>query len=166
MKYKFAVCLFLIAFLLQATLLNVIAIFGATPNLLLCLVVIFSFLYDEGYYGMILGVTFGLLYDICFSEYIGIAALCCFIIALSIMLVNVVMNKEMVLSVVLITIASTFLYNVIYWAIMEMLGSNYGFFYMLRCQPLYMAYNTVVTVILYYVLIKRVVRHHKDRYYR
>jgi len=166
MKYTYAVILFLTALLLQTTLLNLIGLFGVTPNLILCLVIIFSFLFDEGYYGVALGVPFGLLYDICFSEYVGLAAIGFFVIAFSIMIVNFVMNKETVLSVILITIGATFLYQSIYWVIMAMLGSHYSYGYMLQYMPLNILYNTVITSILYYALINKVTKHHKDRYYK
>ena len=47
MKYWKAAILFTIAFLIQASLLNLVSIGGVTPNLLLCLVVVFSFLYED-----------------------------------------------------------------------------------------------------------------------
>ena len=166
MKYKYAFLLFLVAFLLQTTLLNIIGVFGVTPNLLLCLVIIFSFLYDEEYHGLVFGVLFGLLYDICGAQYIGISAIGFMVIALAIMLINIVLNKELVVSIILITIAGTWLYQSLYWVIMAMLGSQYSYLYMLRRLPLHILYNTVITTILYYALIKKVIKHHKDRYYK
>ena len=166
MKYRYATCLFLAAFILQTTLMNAVSVFGVTPNLLLCLVVIFSFLYDENNYGIVLGVIFGLFYDICFSEYTGIAALAFLAISLSIMLVNIIMNKEAVFSVVIVTAAATVMYTLIYWCIMAMLGSNYRFLYAIKLLPLCILYNSVIVIILYYLMIKKVVKHHNDRYYR
>ena len=165
MKHKYAFILFLLAFLLQTTLLNVIGVFGVTPNLLLCLVIVFSFLYDEGYQGLVLGIVFGLLYDISAAPYVGVAAIGFFIIALLIMLVTIVINKETVFSIMLVTIGSTCLYQLLYWGIMTMLGSNYGFLYMLRWLPIHIIYNTIVTTVIYFALAKKVIRHHKDRYY-
>ncbi|MCL2436567.1 MAG: rod shape-determining protein MreD [Clostridiales bacterium] len=166
MKYRYAACLFFVAFIIQTTLMNIVSVFGTTPNLLLCLVVIFSFLYDENNYGLVLGVSFGLLYDICFSQYVGIAALAFFVISLAIMLVNVIMNKEVVFSVIVVTASSTVVYTLIYWGIMFMLGSNYSFFHMMRFLPLSVLYNTVIVIVLYYLMINKVIRHHKDRYYK
>jgi len=166
MKYRYAICLFTAAFIIQTTLMNVVGIFGVTPNLLLCLVVIFSFLYVDNNYGLVLGVIFGLFYDVCFSEYTGIAALAFFIISLSIMLVNVATNREAVLSVLLVSAGATVLYTLIYWSIMSMLGSSYSFLYMIKKLPLYVLYNTAIVLILYYSMIKKVIRHHDDRYFR
>ena len=166
MKYKYAAIMFFVAFIIQTTLMNAFSVFEVTPNLLLCLVVIFSFLYDENNYGVVLGVVFGLLYDICFSQYIGPAALAFLVISLSIMLVNVVMNKEAVFSVIIIAAAATVIYTLIYWGIMAMLGSNYSFLYMINFLPMYILYNTVIVTLLYYLMIKKVIRYHQDRYYK
>lgn len=50
MRYWKAGIFFLIAFFTQNSLLNMVNIGGYTPNLLLCLVVIFSFLYEKDMY--------------------------------------------------------------------------------------------------------------------
>ena len=166
MKYRYAICLFLTAFIIQTTLMNALSVFGATPNLLLCLVVIFSFLYDDKNYGIVLGIVFGLLYDICFAQYAGISALAFLVISIAIMLVSVVMSKEAVFSIIIIAASATCAYTLIYWGIMYMLGSNYSFLYMLGFLPLYVLYNTVIVIILYYLMIKKVIRHHKDRFFK
>lgn len=166
MKYRYAICMFMAAFVIQTTLMNIVGVFGVTPNLLLCLVVIFSFLFDENNYGLVLGVVFGLLYDICFSEYTGIAALAFFVISLSIMLVNIIMNKEAVISVIIVSSAATVLYTLMYWSLMAMLGSSYSFTYMIKNLPFYILYNTAVVIILYYSMIKKVIRYHYDRYFK
>ena len=71
MKYWKAGIFFLIAFFIQTSLLNLISVGSYTPNLLLCLVVIFSFLYEKDMYGLVYGAVFGLIYDACYSYVIG-----------------------------------------------------------------------------------------------
>jgi len=166
MKYRYAICMFSAAFFLQTTLINIVGIFNVTPNLLLCLVAIFSFLYDDNNSGLVLGVVFGLLYDICFSEYVGIAALAFFIVSLSVMLVNIVMNREAVISVIIISTGATVVYNLTYWCIMAMLGSAYSFVYIIKFLPMYILYNLAVMIMLYYLMINNVIKHHYDRYYK
>lgn len=166
MKYRYAACLFLVALVLQTTLMNIVVVYGATPNLLLCLVVVFSFLYDESNYGIVLGVAFGLAYDVCFSGYVGIAALSFLIISLAIMLVKIVMSKESGFSVIIVSVAATVLYVLLTWCIMAMLGSNYSFLYVMKKLPFYILYNAAIVTGLYYSMIGKVVRHHNDRYYK
>ena len=71
----------MIAFLIQPSLLNMINIGGYTPNLLLCLVVIFSFIYEEEMYGVVFGSLFGVLYDVCYSDVIGPAPIAFLVVA-------------------------------------------------------------------------------------
>ena len=166
MKYKYAACLFLIAFIIQTTLMNMISIAGVTPNLLLCLVVIFSFLYDDKNHGIVFGVIFGLLYDIVFTQHVGIAALLFLLISLSISFASVRINKEVVFSVILVIVLSTVAYVFMYWGIMALMGSNFSFMFMLRFLPIHILYNTIVVLIMYFLMIRKAIRHYQDRYYK
>ena len=63
MRWYKAVIIFIIVFIVQATLLWRMPVYGYAPNLLLCFLCVFSFLYDERY-GLILGTSTGVLLDI------------------------------------------------------------------------------------------------------
>ena len=165
MRYRYAVCVFLAAYIFQTTLMNAVSVFGVTPNLLLCLVVVYSFLYHESAGGPVFGVVFGLLYDIAFMPHVGVAAMAFLIVSVSIMIISSVMNKEMIASVIIITPIATTVYVLIYWAIMLLLGSNHGFLFVMGFLPYYIAYNTVVVVVLYLFMVRKVIRHRRDRYY-
>jgi rod shape-determining protein MreD len=143
-----------------------ISIAGVTPNLLLCLVVIFSFLYDDKNYGIVLGVIFGLLYDIAFTGHVGVSALLFLIISLSILFASVIINKEVVFSVIIVAVLSTTAYVFMYWGIMALMGSNFSFLFMLRFLPIHILYNVIVVLILYFLMIRKVIRYYQDRYYR
>lgn len=166
MKYRYGVIAFAAAFLLQATLMNNIRIFGATPNLLLCLTIVISFLYDSGFTGIVLGVIFGFLYDLCFAQYSGVSSLAIFFVGFAVMLASDLMNKERAVALVIVTGAGTFLYDLIYWCIRAAMGTSYTFMHMLALQPLYICCNIPVALIFYFIAIKKVVRHRQDRYYR
>jgi len=165
MKYSKAIIIFLLAFLCQGSLLNLFSILGATPNLILCLVVIFSFLYEGKNYGMVLGVVFGLLTDICYMQYVGVSALGYFLVAFSIVLLRELVNKENIASILLTTALVTLIFNIFVWLAYAILDSNIRFGYMIKYQPIYIAYNLVVVLILYQVVIRRVIKHRRDRYY-
>ena len=60
---------FLICFIFQSTLLRNFSVFGVAPNLILVLLIVFSF-YFENYIGLILGVAFGMMQDRNISTYI------------------------------------------------------------------------------------------------
>lgn len=88
MKYWKAGIAFLVAFLIQTSLLNGISIGGYTPNLLLCLVIVFSFLYEEDMYGVVYGAVFGVLYDVCYNYIIGPTPIALVLVAIFILLVR------------------------------------------------------------------------------
>ena len=66
--------LYLVSFLLQCTVLNALAVFGTTPNILLVLTIIYSFFF-KGYDGIVFSVLFGLVQDMFFGQVIGISPL-------------------------------------------------------------------------------------------
>ena len=115
MKYWKAGAAFLIAFLIQPSLLNVITINGYTPNLLLCLVVVLSFLYEEDMYGVVFGALFGVLYDICYSSAIGPTPIALVIVAIFILVIREYTNIENVINLWLVSIISIVLYYVLNW---------------------------------------------------
>ncbi len=166
MKYRYAIIVFFLAFVVQGTFLNTIGINHITPNLILCLALSLSFLYEDEYCGVILGIVFGLLTDICYSRYVGIASLGYLLLCMGTILIKEILNKENIASILIVTAAGTFLYNIYYWAVMHLLGSSYGILFVLKQQPIAIAYNLAVVFIIYRVLIKKVVKYHYDRYYK
>lgn len=164
MKIRYAVLLFLLAFLFQGTILNLFAIKGATPNLILCLVSTYSFLYEDNK-GIALGVVFGLLSDLCMGQYLGVAAMGYLLVGLGVSFLRIMINKENIASIIIVTICSTLGYNLIYYLIsVFFFGSIYSFIYWMKIQPLFIIENIVVVLILYIQLMKRIVKYRSDRY--
>ncbi len=163
MKYGHSFLLFLAAFLLQSTVLNHLSFFGVTPNLVLCLVIVLTFLY-EGYAGIAGGILFGLLQDLCFSEIIGIASFSYFIIGLSILYVKNLLYQDNVLSILFITISSTLSYCFIYWAVFFLFNGHYHFLYMIKILPISIIYNNIFTISYYIIIGKQLEKNPKDRY--
>ena len=71
MKYWQGFILFLAAFILQPFFHNLIPAFGGNVNLILCLTVIMTFLYDETVIGIFFGLVFGLAGDLFYGMYAG-----------------------------------------------------------------------------------------------
>ncbi|QHI73323.1 rod shape-determining protein MreD [Aminipila terrae] len=163
MKMRFAVIIFFVAFLLQGTVLNLFAINGATPNLILCLVVVFSFLYED-FNGLILGVVFGLLTDSCMAQYVGVAAFSYLIVCLIVINMRETINKENIASIIIVSVGSTLIYNFIYYLINAGFGSIYSLTYWLKLQPIYILYNSAIVFLLYLIFIKKVIKYRNDRY--
>lgn len=166
MKYLKAGLAFLVAFLIQPSFLNVISIGGYTPNLLLCLVIIFSFLYEDELYGVILGAIFGLLYDICYSNVIGPAPIGFVLVAFCIIFAREYANIENIVNMWVVSVLSFVGYYVINWGLHHIAGNPTGLLVVFSYIPWVTLYSLVVITIMYKILIKRVIRYHKDRYFR
>ncbi|MBQ9961321.1 MAG: rod shape-determining protein MreD [Firmicutes bacterium] len=166
MKYWKAGLAFLVAFLIQPSFLNVISIGGYTPNLILCLVVIFSFLYEEELYGVVFGAIFGLLYDICYSNVIGPTPIALVIVAFCIIFAREFANIENIVNMWVASALSFVGYYVINWVLIHIAGNPIGLSVVFGHIPWVTLYSMIVITIMYKFLIKRVVRYHKDRYFR
>ncbi len=163
MKYRYGFAVFLIAFIIQTTLLQHIAIWGIAPNLLLMLVVAFSFLFDEKH-GLIYGLVFGLLQDLFFSQVIGISALCYFLIALSVGAIKRYLYRDNVLSVVFIAIGGTLGYNILYWSLSKLFEGVHGFLYMMARQPFSIVLNMLLLFAIYWIIVRKVIKYRGFKY--
>ena len=104
--------MFLIAFLIQTSLLNLVMIHGYTPHLILCLVIVLSFLYENRMYGVVFGAAFGVLYDICFSNFTGPTGISLVVVAIVILILREYANIENILNM---WIASTISISPLYF---------------------------------------------------
>jgi rod shape-determining protein MreD len=163
LKYRYSFLLFLAMFLLQSTIMNHFAVLHMAPNLILCLVVIFSFLY-EGYHAIIFGILFGLIIDVCFGEIIGVASLSFFAVALTCLEMKRYLYKDSRISVMIVTTVGSAVYSLFFWGIYRMLGSAFEFIYILKMEGVVLAYNIVVTLIIYQLVSRSVIKHRGDRY--
>ncbi|MBR5517154.1 MAG: rod shape-determining protein MreD [Firmicutes bacterium] len=165
MRYLKAGAAFLVAFLLQGSLLNMFSIAGHTPNLLLALVMMMSFLYEKQMIGILYGALFGLLYDVCYCDVIGPTAIAFVITAACIMSMRYYANVENIISMSVVSIIAFLIYYGVHWGLMSIAGSPVGLGHILLGSIVTMIYTLIVNIVIYKVLIKNVVKHHKDRYF-
>lgn len=163
MKYRYSFLIFFIAFILQTTVMNHFRIFQMSPNLILCLVVIFAFLYD-GYHGLIFGLLFGFIVDICFAEIIGIAPICNFAVALICIGMKRYLYKDSIISVWIVSSIGTAIYALIYWSINRMLGNGADALYVMEKEAVLLIYNAIITLAIYLIVSRSVIKHRGDRY--
>lgn len=166
MKYWKAGLAFLVAFLVQTSLLNAFSIGGYTPNLLLCLVIVLSFLYEDEMYGIVFGAIFGLLYDICFGTFVGPTAIALVVTAFCIILTREFANIENVVNLWIVSVISFTGYYVLNWILLRIAGNPIGLPVVFSTLPWVTLYSLVVITVMYKILIKKVVRYHRDRYFR
>lgn len=152
-------------FLLQSTMVLHFSIAGVTPNLLLCLTVLFSFLYP-GNQGALMGVVFGLLQDIAFSILIGPSAMLYFLIALLMAEVRHYLYRDSILNLFFAASIGTGLYYPAFWLILMVFKGNYSFLYMLKDIPVLLILHFAFAAAFYLTVGKRAVRHPEDRYFK
>ena len=155
MRYWKAGVIFLIAFLIQPSFLNLINIAGYTPNLLLCLTVIFTFLYDGEYYGPLFGTVF-----------IGPTAIALLIVSALVLLLRSFANVENIISMWVVSVLAFLSYYLINWGLFKIAGSPAGLLYVLSYSIWVICYSMVVITVMYLFMIKKTERYHKDRYFK
>ncbi len=166
MKYWQGFILYLAAFFLQPFLLNLIPGPGGNINLLLCLTVVLTFVYDEQLPGILFGFIFGLLRDLVFGIYIGPGALALMVCGITVLIIREFINVENIFNQLFMMLLSTWLYASVYWGIYYVLESPYSYLYAMKTLPWQLLFNCVFAAVLYLVLIKRVIKHRRDRYFR
>ena len=157
---------FLIAFFIQCSFLNVISIAGYTPNLLLCLVIVFSFLYEEQIYGLLYGVLFGIFYDICFADVVGPTPIALVLVALVIFVLREYANIENIVNMWVTSLLSILFYYALNWGLQHLAGNPIGLLYVLKTLPWITPYSLSLMTVLYLILLRKMTRHRKDRYFR
>ena len=157
---------FLIAFFIQCSFLNVISIAGYTPNLLLCLVIVFSFLYEEQIYGLLYGAMFGVFYDICFADVVGPTPIALVLVALVIFVLREYANIENIVNMWVTSLLSIFFYYALNWGLQHLVGNPIGLLYVLKTLPWITLYALSLMTVLYLILLRKMTRHRKDRYFR
>lgn len=123
MSYKKAGLMYAIALVLQFSLLNIIAINGVTPNLILCLMIFITYKYNDGFQPALLAIPFALLSDLMGGQYIGVGALSLFILGITVNYVGRGLNRETIWTLLTVSALGTVFYNLLYWLIMSILGN-------------------------------------------
>ena len=166
MRYLRIGAVFLIAFLIQPSLLNIINIHGYTPNLILCMTILYTFLYEEDIYGVIFGALFGVLYDMMYSNVIGPMPISLVLVAIGIVVIRELTNIENIINMWAVSVVSVIAYYFINWGLHHLAGNPVGFAVVFQQVPYIVLYSLVIITVMYKILIKRVIRHHRDRYVR
>ncbi|MDR2156832.1 MAG: rod shape-determining protein MreD [Clostridiales Family XIII bacterium] len=162
MKYYIAVPVFLLMFLIQTTLLHRFPIFSYSPNLLLCFVVVFSFLYEKPY-GLILGIVFGAMLDVATSWYFGVQTVTFVVVYGVISAFRRIFNHEKLLPDVLMAAIATPLNCFFVWGVYRLCGSPSDVMNAVRALPVLLVTQCVLTGILHLIFVRSVIRHRKDR---
>lgn len=156
MKHRYIFLLFLAAFLLQSSFVLNFGFMGLAPNFILCMTILFSFYY-EGNVVLVFPLIFGLLLDINFSILNGPSAIILALIALAMNPLKNYFYKESILNVLMISTIGTLMYYGLSWAVIRTFKGIYAFTYMAKNIPVLLLMNTLVMLVLYFAVAKRLI---------
>jgi len=164
MSFKKITLIYVIAFLVQLSLLNIFAIEGITPNLILCLTVVIIFVFENGFRSIPFGIITCLLLDICTGHYVGIGSLVIFATGIVVVWMRIHLNTDNVYPMIVTGAIATLLYGILYWIVLTITQVNYSFIFMIKYQIFFILYNVVTTVIMFYIMNGSVSRFIRNRY--
>ena len=148
------ILIIVVCYLLQSTVFQAIDFAGITPNLMIIIVSSVGFMWGRKE-GMFVGIICGLLIDIFCGFYLGVYAL----LYMYIGYINGFFQKrfypdDIKLPMILIS-ASDILCNLVIYLIMFLLRGRFNFLYYLKAVIIpEFIYTMVVSIFLYYVLLK------------
>jgi rod shape-determining protein MreD len=163
-KYYKAGIVFFVAFLVQTTLLGDLFGSGVAPNLLLCLTVVFTFLYDESY-GLVFGIVFGMLLDLSTQTIFGTQTLTFVLAAIPPLLLRQVFNPEKILPDVFVAVLATPINAFPVWWIYHLAGSLGKLRYVIDNLATLMVLHAVIALVLHLLLVRTIIRNRRDRRY-
>jgi rod shape-determining protein MreD len=166
MRWYIAVPVFFAAFIIQTTLLWRFTFAGYSPNLLLCMVVVFSFLYDERY-GLWMGLIFGVLLDVTASWHFGAQTISFVLVYMIARPFARVFNHEWFLPQIFIAALATPVNAFLVWGVNRLGGSPLAVHFVFESLPALALMHCVLAVALHFIFVRSVIRHVNDRkYYR
>lgn len=141
-------------FLLESTVFQRISLISVTPNLLIVITSAFGFMRGKKD-GMLVGFFSGLLLDVFFGDLIGFYAMIYMILGYcNGFFKRIFYDDDIKLPIALIA-ASDFIYGNVVCLFMFVIRSRFHYFYYFRHVILpELIYTTVVTVVLYQIVLK------------
>lgn len=165
MKIWKLIIAYVIAFVIQGSLLNIAAVSGQTPNLLLALTIAIAYLHEEKPYALIFGAIFGLLSDFCFSTAIGPTAIMLVIVSALIYVVDMVAPKENGVYFIVTAALATVLFYMGSWLLIKIQGNPAGLIVVLKQLPIKLVLTMAVALIVYVILLARLIKKTKKKNY-
>ena len=107
-----------------------------------------------------------MLYDVCYSQVIGPTPIALTVVAICIILAREYANIENIINMWIVSIISFIAYYLMNWGLHRIAGNPIGIVYVFGKVPWIILYSMVVITIIYLILIRKVVKHHRDRYFR
>ena len=166
MKHRQAFLIYLATFFLQPFLQNLLPFLGQNLNLILCLTVMLVFVYQEPAQGIFFGCVFSLLWDMFYGLYTGPSVFAVLVCGIVVYLFKYFIHIENFLNAVVFMAGATWLFGSVYWCIYAAVGTTYSYGYAMADLIPQVICNTIAGLCAYFVLIEKVKKQRRDRYYR
>lgn len=164
MTFRRVLLFFIVAFVCQLSLAGIFSLYNMGPNLIMCVMVIITFLYEDGFRSIPFALVFGLILDICSSVYVGVTPLLLLIVGIFTAAARIWVNTEKIYTLATTSVISTVIYYTLYFVFYKVLGDPQGALYVLRQEPVFILYNLAVTCLMFLLMHKGAEKYHNDRY--
>ncbi len=145
---------FFIIYFLQVNIFSSFTIAGISPNLFV-IYVLFIGLYANQFWGITLGVIFGLIIDLIFGKTIGITAVMLCVIGFLGSYFDKNFSKENKLTIIFMIAGTTLIYELgVYFLNSIILEFDREYFYFIKILIIEIIYNILLTIIIYPLIQK------------
>lgn len=145
---------FFIIYFLQVNIFSSFTIAGISPNLFV-IYVLFIGLYANQFWGITLGVIFGLIIDLIFGKTIGITAVMLCVIGFLGSYFDKNFSKENKLTIIFMIAGTTLIYELgVYFLNSIILEFDREYFYFVKILIVEIIYNILLTIIIYPLIQK------------
>ena len=165
MRLKTYIIVCSIVFVLQTFITSLLPLVrGVDPLLCIILAVVFIFQEEDLIKPIVVTAFFSLAKDLFFNQYIGVSVISLIVAVSFVLFIRKTINS-LVTDAGISTIA-IMTYSSCYWLMYRLLGSPYTYFYMLKRLPLVLIIEVVITEVILYFLINKVVQARRDGYFK
>ena len=164
MSFKRVLLLFAVCFLAQLSVVNLITFRNLGPDLIMCMMIAITYLYDDGYRSIPFALVFGLLLDVCAHQYIGITPLIYLLVGIIATAARIWLNAEKLVTMAVTGAVCTVVFQTLYAIVMKILGDPAGFLYIIEKEPIFIIYNVLVLSVMFGLMHTKAEEYHNDRY--
>lgn len=148
------ILIFIIIYLLQINLFSWFNISGVKPNLFIVLVLTIG-LFAEKTIGITFGIFFGFILDLLIGKNIGISATMYGITGFIGGYLSKNFSKDSRITIITIIAATTFIFEIGIILLNFLINQiHIGFWYLLKTLTIEIMYNSIITIIIYPLIIK------------
>ena len=165
MSFKRVLLLFALCFLAQLSVVNLITFRNLGPDLIMCMMIAITYLYDDGYRSIPFALVFGLLLDVCAHQYIGITPLIYLVVGIIATAgQDLAGTAEKLVTMAVTGAVCTVVFQTLYAIAMKILGDPAGVLYIIEKEPIFIIYNVLVLSVMFGLMHTKAEEYHNDRY--